>query len=189
MRARRRWWGAIAAILAAMLAVPGAATPAAAQARFPDAWAGRWQGTLTTTAPPDSVRNRIPITVLIAREDTGSAWTWRTVFNADTVRGVRPYRLLVRDAARGAYATDEGNGIVLEDRLVDGMLVSVFQVGDQVLESRYALQGDSLVHDIVWWSATPSSRSRGTGANAEQGAEVLSFRVGGRQRAVLTRVR
>jgi hypothetical protein len=138
--------------------------------------------------PPDSVRNRVPITLLIAREDTGSAWTWRTVFNADTVRGVRAYRLLVRDPARGAYATDEGNGIVLEDRLVDGMLVSVFQVGDQVLESRHSMQGDSLVHDIVWWSATPSSRSRGAGANAEQGAEVRSFRVGGRQRAVLTRV-
>lgn len=174
--------------LAVLLASLWAAAPSQAQARFPDAWAGRWQGTLTTTVPPDSVRNRIPLTLLIAREDSGGAWTWRTVFNADTVRGVRPYRLLAQDAARGLYATDERNGIVLDERFVDGMLVSVFQVGDQVLESRYALQGDSLVHDIVWWSATPSSRSRGTGANAERGAEVLSFRVGGRQRAVFTRV-
>lgn len=174
--------------LAALLAFVGASAPSQAQTHFPDAWAGRWEGTLTTTVPPDSVRNRIPLTLLIAREGSGGAWTWRTVFNADTVRGVRPYRLLVQNPARGLYATDERNGIVLDERLVDGMLVSVFQVGNQVLESRYALQGDSLVHDIVWWSATPSSRSRGSGANAEQGAEVLSFRVEGRQRAVFTRV-
>lgn len=67
-------------------------------------WAGRWEGTLTTSSPPDSVRSRIPVTMLIAREHTGTAWTWRTVFNADTVRGLRPCRLVVRDAARAGAA-------------------------------------------------------------------------------------
>lgn len=173
------------ALLLTILASP---VVAAAQAPFPAQWAGRWEGTLTTSSPPDSVRSRIPVTMLIAREDTGTAWTWRTVFNADTVRGLRPYRLVVRDAARGLYATDERNGLELESTLVGGTLVSVFQVGTRVLESRYAMHGDTLVHDITWWSSTPASRTRGRGANAEQGAEVLSFRVEGRQRAALRRV-
>lgn len=168
----------------ALITAPTRAQPQA----FPAAWAGRWAGTLTTWAPPDSVINRIPISLLIAREDTGSAWTWRTVFNADTVRGMRDYRLLIRDAAKGHYATDERNGLVLESTLVHGTLVNVFQVGGRVLESRYALAGDSLVHDIMWWSATPVNRQRGAGANSESGADVTSHRVEGRQRAVMRRV-
>ncbi len=184
-RFRRVPW-ALARLLALAAALPLA--PLSAQPHFPAQWAGRWEGVLTTTSPPDSVRSRIPVSLLIAREDTGSAWTWRTVFNADTVRGVRPYRLVVRDAARDLYATDERNGLELESTWVAGALVSVFQVGNRVLESRHSMHGDTLVHDITWWSATPASRKRGSGANAEQGAEVLSFRVEGRQRAALRRV-
>ena len=154
---------------------------------FPDAWAGRWEGTLTTTSPPDGVRGRIPISLLIARADTGSVWTWRTVFNADTIRGLRPYRLLPRDVARGWFATDEGNGVELEETWVDGALIGVFQVGERVLESRYTVRNDTLVHDIIWWSATPVRRMRSDGPNGERGAEILSHRVEGRQRAVMVR--
>ncbi|MBL8962415.1 MAG: hypothetical protein JNJ98_21310 [Gemmatimonadetes bacterium] len=155
---------------------------------FPEGWAGEWRGTLTTVAPPDSVRNRIPLTLTIARDPGRDAWVWRTVFNADTVRGLRDYRLLVRDAARGLYATDEGNGVVLEDTYVGGSLVSVFQVGTQRLESRYTLHADTLTHDIIFWSATPTTTVRGSGANAEGGVEIHTHRILGRQRAVLTRV-
>jgi hypothetical protein len=158
-----------------------------AQSSFPAAWAGHWEGRLATFSPPDSVRNAVPLSLVIARR-SDSTWTWRTVFNADTVRGLRDYRLLVRDAAKGHYATDEGNGLVLESTLVAGALVSVFQVGTRVLESRYTLEGDSLVHDIVWWDAAAQGAQRGSGANAEAGATVRSFRVEGRQRAVLRRV-
>jgi hypothetical protein len=161
----------------------------ASEAAFPAGWAGVWEGTLTTWGAPDSVRNRIPLSLTIAREDTGSAYTWRTVFNADTVRGVRPYRLIVRDGGRGAYGTDEGNGLVLEEQWIGGSLISVFQVGERVLESRYSLRGDTLVHDIVWWSARPVTSMKGEGPNAERGAAVLSFRVEGRQQAVMTRRR
>lgn len=171
-----------------LLALSLATQDAWTQSSFPASWAGRWEGTLTTTTPPDSVRNRIPISLLIAREDTGSAWTWRTVFNADTVRGLRPYRLIPRDIRKGWFATDEGNGIELEETWVAGTLISIFQVGDRVLESRYAMHGDTLVHDITWWSSTPAGRARGSGANAEGGMEVLSYRVEGRQRATMLRV-
>lgn len=157
-------------------------------APFPDGWLGRWSGTLTTYAPPDSIRNRIPITLEIAREASGQAFRWRTVFNADTVRGLRDYRLLVRDPTRGHYATDEGNGLVLEETFVGGSLLSVFEVGGRVLESRYTLRADTLTHDITWWSTTPATTTRGEGANSERGATVRSYRVEGRQRAVLTRV-
>jgi hypothetical protein len=174
---------AIIAALSLALAPRAHAQPA----RFPDAWLGRWSGTLVTFGAPDSVRNRVPVTLRIAREDTGSALTWRTVFDADTVRGLRDYRLVVRDAARGLYATDERNGLLLDETYIAGALVSVFQVGGRVLESRYSLRGDTLTHDITWWSATPTATMRGEGANSEAGMEMRTFRVEGRQQAVMTR--
>ncbi|HUQ81478.1 MAG TPA: hypothetical protein VM076_10085 [Gemmatimonadaceae bacterium] len=179
----------MAATLPALVGAQATQTQVPSRPTFPNGWAGVWEGTLTTWSAPDSVRSKIPVKLTIAREDTGSAYTWRTLFNADTVRGVRPYRLVVRDAGRGSYGTDEGNGLLLEETWIAGTLISVFQVGSRVLESRYALRGDTLTHDIVWWSATPMPPMKGTGPNAERGAAVSSFRVEGRQRAEMTRKR
>ena len=156
---------------------------------FPAAWAGKWSGTLSTIAPPDSVRNRIPITLEIAPESTGSAYRWTTVFNADTVRGLRPYRLLVENAAKGLFATDEGNGVLLDETYIGGVLTSVFKVQTRVLESRYVLRGDTLTHELTWWESAPTRTVRGQGANAEGGAEITSYRVLGMQRSVMTRRR
>ena len=178
-------------VLALLSTTPAVAKSQAGRAQdaFPLSWAGTWEGTLTTWSAPDSVRNTIALTLTIARDDRDRAYTWRTVFNADTVRGVRPYRLIVRDAQSGLYGTDEGNGLVLEERWIAGSLISVFQVGERVLESRYTLRGDTLVHDIVWWNAKPVTSVKGDGPNAERGAAVLSFLVEGRQQAVMTRRR
>lgn len=173
-----------------LLCATALTNPVAAQSRgLPATWVGRWAGTLTTVSPPDSVRNRIPITLEITPDASGAGYAWRTVFNADTVRGLRPYRLLVEDAARGRFATDEGNGILLDETWIGGTLSSVFQVGTRVLSSRYAMHGDTLTHELTWWEAAPSRTARGTGANAEQGAAVLSYRVLGLQRAVMVRQR
>lgn len=127
----------------------GCRVSAQATMPFPSNWIGRWSGTLTTLTPPDSVRNRIPISLGIAREATGSGYTWRTIFNADTVRGLRPCRLIVEDAAKGHYATDESNGVLLDGTYIGGVLTSVFRVETRVLESRYSLRGNTLVRELT----------------------------------------
>jgi hypothetical protein len=156
---------------------------------FPDTWLGHWSGTLVTYSPPDSVRNTISITLDIARDPSDSGYTWKTIFNADTVRGVRPYRLLVEAPQQGRYATDEGNGVLLDETLIGGVLTSVFQVQTRVLESRYSVRGDTLTHELTWWESAPTRTVKGSGANAEGGTEIRSFRVLGLQRAVMVRQR
>ena len=163
------------------------ATPVSAQRGFPASWVGAWRGVLTTMAPPATQRNRIPVTLEIAPEPGGSSYRWRTVFDADTVRGRRDYRLLVRDEALGFYAIDEGNDVVIEATYVDGALVGVFQVGDRVLESRYELRGDTLAHDLTWWSPQTLAPDATRRARGDSTSVVQSFRVSGRQRAVFTR--
>lgn len=160
------------------------------QEPFPRGWVGRWVGTLTTFVPPDSVRNRIPISLDITPlESDPASFEWRTIFNADTVRGLRPYRLIVEDAKKGKYATDERNGVLLDDSYIGGVLTSVFQVQTQVLESRYFVRGDTLTHELSWWNTAPTRTVTGAGANSENGSEIRSFRVLGMQRSVMVRQR
>ena len=65
-------------------------------------------------------------------------------------------RLLVEDAVRGLYATDEANGVLLDDSYIAGVLTSVFQVQTRVLSSRYSVRGDTLMHELTWWDTTPT---------------------------------
>jgi hypothetical protein len=176
-----------------LLALTGALTllvarNARAQRVFPDTWTGRWVGTLTTYAPPDSVRNRIPISLEITPLETDpTSYSWRTIFNADTVRGLRPYRLIVENAAKGLFATDEGNGVLLDETWLGGVLTSVFQVQTRILHSQYTLRGDTLTHALSWWDAAPTRSVQGSGANSEGGVEIRSYRVQGMQRSVMVR--
>lgn len=171
------------------LLAPSAQAQGERSASFPGKWLGHWEGTLVTISPPDSVRNNIPITLDIARTADSKRYMWRTVFNRDTVRGLRDYALVVVDPARGYYATDEGNGLTLAETLIGDVLESVFQVGGRVLRSSYQLRGDTLRHQLSWWDAAAIDTMRGSGATGEGGAEVRTFRVAGVQRAVFVRKR
>ncbi|MBL9121610.1 MAG: hypothetical protein JNL80_17010 [Phycisphaerae bacterium] len=53
----------------------------------------------------------------------------------------RRYRLLVRDAAKGEFAIDERNGIVIEARLLNGALYSHFVVQGTRITTREKLEG------------------------------------------------
>jgi hypothetical protein len=67
------------------------------------------------------------------------------------------------------------------------MLVSVFQVGEQVIENRTEVRGDTLTQDLIAWRRAPVRETRSAVPNGEQGAPVTSFRVTSRQRSVLVR--
>lgn len=156
---------------------------------FVAAWAGDWAGTLTVYGRGDSVLSTVPLTLHIAPEPTGGGWTWRTVYNADTVRGLRPYRLLPDSSGPNRWLLDENNGIQLAARYVDGALFTVFDVDGRHFLGRDELRGDTLVLDLTFWRAAARTITRGTGANAERGMPVGTTPLEGRQRAVLTRRR
>jgi hypothetical protein len=101
---------------------------------------------------------------------------------------MKDYTLRTVDAAAGRYVTDENNGILIDETYTGGMLVSVFQVGDQLLENRWTLQGDSLVQDLIFWKSTAVRTTNGAGPNGERGTPVMAFRVSGRQRTVFAKV-
>lgn len=175
-------------VTAQSAAVPSTAVqPPRMAPSSPEAWTGTWRGVLTTYGAVDSVKFTVPVTLTIAPLAEAGAYRWRHVYANDSTRNVKDYVLRTIDAAAGRYATDENNGIVLDEQFVGGMLVSVFQVGEQVIENRTEVRGDTLVQDLLAWRRTAVRETRGTGPNGEQGAPVSSFRVTSRQRSVLVR--
>lgn len=173
---------------AALLFTCSMTTPLRAQApRFPESLVGSWRGTLTNYGGADSVKLTVPVTLTVARTNEPGAYRMRHVYNNDSTRGMKDYVLRTVDAAAGKYVTDENNGILIDETYTGGMLVSVFQVGDQVIENRSEIRGDSLVQDLIFWRSAASRTTNGTGPNGERGAPVLAFRVVGRQRSAFVR--
>jgi len=176
-----RW----AALLVGLTAVT---MPLRAQSStFPESWIGTWRGTLTNYGGGDSVRLTVPVVLTIARGNESGTYRMRHVYNNDTTRNAKDYLLRTVDKAAGRYVTDENNGILIDETWTGGMLVGVFQVGDQVIESRSEIRGDSLVQDLIFWRATVSRTTQGSGPNGERGTPVQSFRVAGRQRSAFVR--
>lgn len=171
-----------------LMVLLAASAPLGAQpASFPESWVGTWRGTLTNYGGADSIKLTVPVVLTIARGAEPGSYRMRHVYNNDTTRGMKDYVLRTIDAAAGRYVTDENNGILIDETYTGGMLVGVFQVGDQVIENRSEIRGDSLIQDLIFWRAAVSRTTSGTGPNGERGAPVSSFRIIGRQRSAFVR--
>ncbi len=122
-------------------APPAPPTPqaSAAQPAFPQAWVGRWRGDATSG---DGKRaQNFTMELAIAPTDKPDRFTWTIIYEGAAGRQERPYTLIVKDAAEGRFAIDEGNGIVLEARCFDGTLYSHFVVDGNRIVSRQRLEG------------------------------------------------
>lgn len=177
----------VAPVAPAQSVMAQAAPPAPVRVSSPDGWVGTWRGALTAYGAVDSVKITVPVTLTITPLAEAGAFRWRHVYANDSTRNVKDYVLRTLDAAAGRYATDENNGIVLDEQFIGGMLVSVFQVGEQVIENRTEVRGDTLTQDLIAWRRAPVRETRSAVPNGEQGAPVTSFRVTSRQRSVLVR--
>ncbi|GAB5519557.1 MAG: hypothetical protein RhofKO_18080 [Rhodothermales bacterium] len=164
-----------------------AALPASAQpAPLPDAWLGEWHGSMVNLTPSDTSA-AIPVQLRLTRLPDG-VYQFRTVYNDDEQLGLRDYRLIPDDRTAGRFILDEQNGIRLHAQLIAGELITSFQVGDQALVSRYAInQDDQLVHDILFWSTNEPLVTTGTGIAGEGGQPVHTFMPVGVQRTVFSK--
>jgi hypothetical protein len=136
---------------------PAAAQPNAGSAAPAD-WAGTWYGTLTNHpvkpgAPVVDVRRDIggiPAT-------DGTCTTWKTTYSENFVpRQVKDYRLCRGTGADDLFI-DEGNGVRLSARWIDGVLVSMFTVDATLLVATTRLRGNVLEEEIVFANHTPAT--------------------------------
>ena len=117
----------------------------------------------------------------VHKKDT--AWTWQMIYGSPSEDN-RPYTLFPRDTAKGHWAINEHNGIVLDQFFLAGRLSGAFTVGNTTILNTYQLQGDSMIVEFNSLQAKPLSI---TGKGTAESPAVENYRVKGYQRAVLYR--
>lgn len=171
MRRSARW-------LLALLPIAACSSSPSAPPRGFAALVGDFAGELRLG--PDPGRS-VPMQLLVAPRD-GEPDRYR--FRLTYAEGaVRDYLLVVDDPESGRCHIDEGGGVTLRGRLIDGELVTVFRVGDKVLDVRYRAVPEGVEFSLV--SYDPAG-GEATGAGLE-GPALRTFAEVVHQRASLRR--
>lgn len=114
--------------LALTCACAAPAPPLERSARFPHAWYGTWSGPVQGYDPAGPRETFLMRYELGPGERPGRS-RWTIVYEDGAQRQVRPYELVELDAAAGRYAIDEGDGLLLESRLLGDVLYTSFEIG------------------------------------------------------------
>jgi hypothetical protein len=119
-----------------------------AQKTFVDQCLGQWKGMMYIYS-----RSKLVDSVLVrftaAPTDKPDAWTWKTEYISEKLPMVKDYVLRVKDAAKGRYVTDEGDGIELSEYVFGNKMYSVFETGGILLTSSYELRGRELIFEVT----------------------------------------
>ena len=180
---------ALAILLGAAMLSSGCATTVIMVTPAPDHplnnWLGTWSGTATNHRPDGSTFD-FPMTLAIAPIDGATdRYTWTITYGEGEGRQVRPYELVVIDAASGLYAIDEKNSIVLDTVMLDGALYSQFEIEGVRLTTvnRLGPGPGQMTCEILTSSTEPASIT----GNTDGVPPVGLFPPRSLQRAVLTR--
>lgn len=153
---------------------------------FPTSWTGVWTGELTIYNAQGKAES-VPMQLRIFPLDSIGLFTWTIIYGSDRVSGMRPYLLRTIDAARGYYAIDEQNSIILENYLLGNKLVGRFEVQGKLLLSTVEKQGDTLVYEILSGDLAPVSTTGNQVIEGEAIPLVKAYPLAVRQFAILQR--
>jgi hypothetical protein len=170
---------------------PAAAAPAAPQAApaaFPSAWTGHWRGAARVVTP-ERPPLEFTMELIIGPTEDPARWNWTIVYDGAAGRQERKYQLLVIDAAKGQYAIDEQQGIVLQAQLLEGTLHSFFVVQGVQLSTSERLVNAGTPDEAILVEMVTSRVDRFETSGGKDGVpEVKSHRPQSVQLSRLTRV-
>ena len=145
-------------------------------AQFPQHWVGGWKGTMYIYKS-GKVVDSVGVTHTIKPAADAGSYVWKTEYHSTKMPVMKDYMLRIKDAAKGIYVIDEGEGLELNSYLMGDRLLNVFEVGGVLLTAKYELQGDTLVFEV-----TSSKKDSATGGGA------TNYAVTTLQRVVLRRI-
>lgn len=146
---------------------------ACATAQFPQSWSGTWKGTMHIYRSGKLV-DSVDVTHIIKPSDRAGSYVWRTEYRSAMNPMVKDYVLRTKDAEKGIYVIDEGEGLELISYLMGGRLFSTFEVKGIMLTANYEMKGSELVFEV-----TSGKKDSATGGG------VINYAVTSLQRVVL----
>jgi hypothetical protein len=124
--------------------------------RVPD-WEGTWEGTLVNLPEAPGFRP-VQVTMEVGRFPSadGVCATLRSTYREDgQVKAVKDYRLC-RGTGPDDLFVDEGDGLKLTSRVIDGALITPFKYDSTLLISTMAIRGETLVEEILTIADKPA---------------------------------
>lgn len=150
---------------------------------FPGTWAGEWRGEVNWFKTGENTSTKVSMELKIQPTLKPDQWTWQIIYGG-AGEDERPYTLKLVDSTKGHWVIDENNGIVLDQYFVAGKLCGMFTVGNSTILNNYWREGDNLVVEFFSVEAKPITA---TGSGTKDSPKVDSYRIGGYQKAILTR--
>jgi len=152
----------------------------AVEAEFPQDFFGIYTGTLYIHSA--SASKEIPMEFHLQSTETEGLYMYKLVYGAGEARQVRDYLLRAKDHEKGIYEVDEQNGIILENRVIDHKMYTLFEVQGSLLTTFISFKKDHLLFEVVF---SDRSKKQSSGGQATAIPEVLSYPISVVQKARL----
>jgi hypothetical protein len=114
---------------------------------FGDKCAGKWRGIMQIFSY-GKLKDTVSV-VLTVKKINDTAWSWKTEYLSAKMPITKDYVLRLTNKDKAHYITDEGEGVILSDYLVDNRLYSVFETEGVMLTSYYELKGNQLAFEVT----------------------------------------
>jgi hypothetical protein len=119
-----------------------------AQTSFPEKCLGIWTGTMHIYNR-GSLVDSVTIKLNVTRTNAPDTFVWKTEYLSEKFPMVKDYKLVISDAGKGVFITDEGDGIILMDYLFENKLYSVFETQGILLTSTYEWLGNKIIFEVT----------------------------------------
>ncbi len=147
--------------------------------QFPQDFYGFYKGDLHMTT---SKGNRtIGMEFHLNPTDSIGKYQYMLVYIMNGERQERKYNLITKDASKGEYIVDENNGILLDAKLIDNTIYSMFEVSESIITTTERFYKGAMDFEITF----SDKKKIISGTEDEEPTEVISYPIGGRQKAHL----
>jgi hypothetical protein len=110
-------------------------------------WHGEWKGVMEMYNAGKKV-DTVDV-VLTINPINDSTLMWRTEYKSTKQPMTKDYTMRSIDVKKGIYATDEGDGVLLDTYLIDRALFNVFEVEGIMLTATYRVFGDEMIFEVT----------------------------------------
>ncbi len=151
--------------------------------QFPDDFYGIYKGNLNITNARG--KQTIGMEFHLNKTDSIGKYEYTLVYIMKGERQERKYNLIEKDVEKGEYIVDENNGILLDAKLIDNTIYSMFEVQNNLITTTERFYADSMDFEITFTDTKLKTTSGTEASEDEEAVEVYSYPIGGIQKAHL----
>lgn len=156
----------------------------AQEGAFPKPFIGNWKGQLQWLVAGKPAQT-FTMQLKIQPTDSANQFTWQIIYGDDN-KDNRPYFLKPIDTSKGHWVVDERDGIVLDSYVHGNSIHGAFTVQGNTIVDNYRVENDTMF--VEFFSIKLNDKNT-TGKGTEETPYVDSYRMGGYQIGILTRMR